>query len=758
MRSSFLCRSRRRKQPSSSPRASLVVELLEDRTVPTITTGTNFEGLDFVATQDGAPPDPIAAVGPNFIVEMVNSDIAVYQKDGTLVFQQDLTQFFAPVRTPGSRPFSIKFITDPVVGYDEQANVFFVAALDVDTFLGRTINSDQLLYAVLDGSNPTVATEMHNINVTETIGGNTIIGDYPRLGWNADAHIITLNSYTTSDSYNHASVITINKASVLDGNSSTFSFTNSNLGSSHFTLAPATMHDSQPGDPMWFVEVPTAAINSTGSSNTIQVVKETNVLSAAPTFDTFSLGVDAYRNPPLATQKGASTLIQTNDARILNAEWRDSKLVATHTVGVTGDSQSHARWYQIDIDPTTMTPSLGQQGTLGVGTGSNSYFPGIAIAPNGDLGLSYIQSSSSEYMSVYVTGRTASDAPGTMQTPVLAKAGEAPLSQFDGSPYRAGDYSGITVDPVNGTFWIVNEYAEVKTDPNANWTTRIVNFWLTTPVPNQPPSAVVNGPYSGTEDAAVQFDATGSEDKDGDSLTYTWNFGDGTTITTTSSTISHTYLWGGNFTVILTVRDGKGGTDTAMTTADITEVNDPPEPNAGGPYSGRTGRSITFDASATTDFDNTDGSPTNNQTLTYTWDFGDGSTGTGSTVTHAYEATGTYEVTLTVSDGVTSSTATAMATITNKGGGGGGGGGGHGKGSGKTHQSVVAETVTALLDVYSPAPPAILHRLEQAMRNGTSNDASEEESTFVFRAEQTIESAVDAFFAALPQDKGKATS
>ena len=38
-------------------------------------------------------------------------------------------------------------------------------------------------------------------------------------------------------------------------------------------------------------------------------------------------------------------------------------------------------------------------------------------------------------------------------------------------------------------------------------------------------------------------------------------------------------------------------------------------------------------------------------TLTYQWNFGDGATGTGATPSHAYSAAGTYNVTLTVSDG-----------------------------------------------------------------------------------------------------------
>ena len=51
-------------------------------------------------------------------------------------------------------------------------------------------------------------------------------------------------------------------------------------------------------------------------------------------------------------------------------------------------------------------------------------------------------------------------------------------------------------------------------------------------------------------------------------------------------------------------------------------------------------------------FDGSGSSDPNDDALTYSWDFGDGSRGSGETVTHVYRAAGTYEVALTVSDGM----------------------------------------------------------------------------------------------------------
>lgn len=51
--------------------------------------------------------------------------------------------------------------------------------------------------------------------------------------------------------------------------------------------------------------------------------------------------------------------------------------------------------------------------------------------------------------------------------------------------------------------------------------------------------------------------------------------------------------------------------------------------------------------------------------LTFSWNFGDGSSGSGSPATHVYTTSGTFTVTLTVSDGKKDATTTGMVTVRN---------------------------------------------------------------------------------------------
>ena len=85
------------------------------------------------------------------------------------------------------------------------------------------------------------------------------------------------------------------------------------------------------------------------------------------------------------------------------------------------------------------------------------------------------------------------------------------------------------------------------------------------------PLANAGGPYSGQIAFPVDFDGTSSSDPDGNLTSFTWDFGDGTS--GSGATASHTYVATGTYTVVLTVQNGCGLTDSDQTTATISECH-----------------------------------------------------------------------------------------------------------------------------------------------------------------------------------------
>ncbi|MDX6676115.1 MAG: hypothetical protein QOE31_167 [Solirubrobacteraceae bacterium] len=121
---------------------------------------------------------------------------------------------------------------------------------------------------------------------------------------------------------------------------------------------------------------------------------------------------------------------------------------------------------------------------------------------------------------------------------------------------------------------------------------------------NRPPTAVLTAnPPSGPPGVSVTLDGSGSSDPDaGDTLTYLWDFGDGSATTQTSSpTTTHSYASAGTYTARLTVRDSKGASSTAAT-ARIDVGNTPPQPVITTPAAGQrfaVGETIALRGSAT---------------------------------------------------------------------------------------------------------------------------------------------------------------
>jgi hypothetical protein len=236
---------------------------------------------------------------------------------------------------------------------------------------------------------------------------------------------------------------------------------------------PAEMHGAQPGMPEYFVQ---DGGSLDAISDHVNVVTMTDFLSNSPTYVVTEIQVNPY--PELTTgadQPTAPGMVMTNGTQFTQADWRNGKLATAHTVFEPDDNfaTSRVRWYQFDT--TGPTPTLIQQGSIHPGPGVSTYQGSIAQDAAGNLGMTYMQSSAHDYVSMYVATKLVGTPLGVMGNGVPAAPG---LGLMPVSDYT-GDYSTVEVDPTDGmTFWAANEYvgADGGTDI---WRTHIASFQAT---------------------------------------------------------------------------------------------------------------------------------------------------------------------------------------------------------------------------------------------------------------------------------------
>lgn len=167
---------------------------------------------------------------------------------------------------------------------------------------------------------------------------------------------------------------------------------------------------------------------------------------------------------------------------------------------------------------------------------------------------------------------------------------------------------------------------------------------------NQAPNAAFNvsdrNPRAGN---SVRLDASPSFDPDGRIARYQWSFGDGTSAT--GRTVQHAYRSAGRYTVTLRVTDDRGATSSASQRINVQAPSNqaPTASFSLSPSNPSVGETVRFESNS---FDD-DGRITGQR-----WRFGDGAQASGSPVFHRYQRSGTYTVTLTVTDdrGATTST------------------------------------------------------------------------------------------------------
>jgi hypothetical protein len=405
----------------------------------------SFDGVSFLGSNCGClPPDTNAAVGNGFAVETVNLQIRVFDKaSGALLLDEPLATFFGAFSGG-----------DPYVVYDDTADRWYVSAFDSnDTGLFLAVSLDG---NPLDGFLPT----LHLANLG--------FPDYPKPGFNKDAIFISYNNFNIAGA--PATIAAIDKAAALLG---TLTYFVSQPELQFRAMPPAQMHLSQdgggsrhaPAGVEWFVSTDGNDVSGT----TIRVTQMTNYLSSSPNFTYTSLPVTAYRRATTADQPGGSVTTFPNTTTT-QVQFHNGQLVTAMAAATATDRFVYpkGRIYQIDVSHGT--PTLLAERLIDPGNGIAVQMPSVDEDSQGNLGLTWMESSKTEYLSMWVATL---DRFGKLVAAVAAPGGG-----FFSVNFRIGDYSTTVrdlTDDNKDVFWSANEYIGDGGRINI-WRTHITSF------------------------------------------------------------------------------------------------------------------------------------------------------------------------------------------------------------------------------------------------------------------------------------------
>ncbi len=375
------------------------------------------------------PADTHGSVGPDHFVSVVNRVFAVFSKEtGTRLLSQNLSQFL-----PGSAG-------DPRIVFDHFSQRWIVVVSDFST---------RIFIAVSRTDNPLGS--WFKTNFLASQGADTgRFPDYPTLG--VDTNGIYISGAMFGQTVG-TTIFVLDKSPLVASNPSLGTITAfRNLPDG--IVQPVVTYGTPPGE--YFV--------SRRNTTSFRVRRVDPPMSNPSMIFLGNLPVASQSSPPNAPALGSNVGLDSSDARLMMAVYRNGSIWVSHAIN--SGNRSAARWYQFGVSPLSVT----QFGTVSSPTMWFTY-PSIMVNAAGDAVMAFSGSNPDTFASVYYTGRSSTDPPGAMAEPQLLHAGTAPYNTLDNvGRNRWGDYSFTSLDPVDlDTIWTVQKYAHATGNIWGTW-------------------------------------------------------------------------------------------------------------------------------------------------------------------------------------------------------------------------------------------------------------------------------------------------
>ena len=519
----------------------LVHDTVTQTTAPTAgmpPVGVSYEGMNIDQGCGGClPPDTDGAVGPNHYVQMVNTELAVFNKTtGTMISGP------TPIKALwSSGECASRDDGDPIVIYDQLADRWLISQ-----FVSSAAPSYAECIAVSTSPDPSGTYYAYEFDQS-----TTVFHDYPKIAVWPDAYYMTSNEFPSGQETNSgAGAFAFERAKMLSGQPARFIwFDESAIAVAAVAYVPGGQNPTNldgkvpppAGMPNYIVEVDTPPSTPDPQTSSVLVMWKFHVDWNNPANSTFGTGSTApvavggglyqangghpnfeipianfvpaqcvYGEGPNCVPEKVvagvhtATLDTLGDRTMFRVTYRNfcdhESMIVHHTVVTAADAPNGAtrtglRWYEVRNLSTT--PTIHQQSTFAPLDPTNPlwrWMGSAAMDHVGDIAIGYSASGPNYFPSIHYAGRLASDPLNDLtQGEAVMFAGLG----IQGFPLnRWGDYSDLTVDPNDDcTFWYTQEYLPANGTTDllpVNWHTRIGTFKFSQCVVNPPPLLTIS--------------------------------------------------------------------------------------------------------------------------------------------------------------------------------------------------------------------------------------------------------------------------
>ena len=464
----------------NNPEEVLAAELLP---------GLNFEGLNDISGV--TPPDPVGDIGLNHYVQMVNSSsgawFQVWNKQGQSVYGPANTSTIWSQVQSGS-------IGDPIIQYDHDAQRWLMMEM-------KGFGENALLVAISDDSDPTGSWKAYSI---PCLG----FPDYPKLYVWDNAYFVTANEIVNGN--NKCSGYALDRQALLSGADqvSTYRFELPNYLAIRYQPATGADWEGGPPPPAGSPGLIFRLYDDAWDGGNDQIQIWQIFVDWSSPANNYAVGPTGFNVTPFETRvcfgSGLFNCIEQpgfpstpritalENIIMYRAPYRNfgayESIVLNHVTDISGEvgdgGDAGVRWYEFRKYNGQTNWIVFQEGTYA--PDMNNRFTGtISQDEQGSICLGYTTASIITNPGIRVTGRRVSDPPGLMP---LTEYNLISGAQPHTSSSRWGDYSNMSVDPVDGkTFWYVSEYQPA----GQQWGTRIGTFQIRRDSFDITPTAVV---------------------------------------------------------------------------------------------------------------------------------------------------------------------------------------------------------------------------------------------------------------------------